>query len=166
MGDGEHNYPIAGYLESFKYKPAEPLTKNPLKIDDVKLTIGAPRYKNDISQCPLKVSDVEVPTVLINIWISQDFTSDFSCLHKYDDLSSTAMYKCVQSLERFPLWILKGGGDEYVNFELIVLVYKSLITGRSFNDLQFMLAIISGHKVIVSAVGVVTVQPCLAFFRT
>ena len=103
MADGEHYYPTMGYLESFQYKPDEPLTKNPLKIDDLKLTICAPRYKNDISQCPLKVSDVEVPTVVIYICISQDFTSNFSCLHKYDDLSSTAVYNGVQSLERFPL---------------------------------------------------------------
>ena len=48
--------------------------------------------------------------------------------------------------------MLQGGGDEYVNFESPVLVYKSLIPDRCFDELRFTLAVISGSEVLVSAV--------------
>ena len=54
--------------------------------------------------------------------------------------------------------MLQSGGDECVNFVPPVLVYKSLIPDRSFDELRFRLGIVSGCEVLLSAVGAVTVK--------
>ena len=66
IGGGEHYYPTPKYIESFKYKPEKILSNYPLKIDGVKLTTDSLRYANGIVRCPLTISDVESPTVVVN----------------------------------------------------------------------------------------------------
>ena len=70
LGGGKHYYPTPEINEKLVYEPVDKSPNVILGISDVKQIDEAPVFTKGLSRCPLTISDIEPPTIYINVEFS------------------------------------------------------------------------------------------------